>query len=123
MLPFQLKPKFILDENVKLSLEGFLKSKGFEVFRTGKGMLDKELASKSIKEKLVVVTNDSDFANPDLYSPKRIFSVVWLRIPQSDKKKLIDSFDSLLEKVDSFEGKIIVLKADNFSISSFENIS
>ncbi len=108
--------RFLLDENVKHSLEVFLKKRGLEAIRAGKGMTDKELAARSKKEKLILITNDSDFANP---GEEKIFSVIWLRLPQSDRKKMLDSFATLIEKVDSFEGKMIILKEDGFSAVSF----
>lgn len=112
---FQLK--FLLDENVKRRLERFLSSKGFNVTRSPEGISNGELASLSKSEKRVLVTNDSDFTDPVLFPKEKVFSVIWLRIPQNEPESLLKSFSRLLKEKgapEDFEGKLIVLKKEVF---------
>lgn len=101
------RPKFLLDENVRVELVKFLKSQGFDVKLAPKAAPDLLLASLSKKEKRILVTNDEDFVE---YTDNMVFSIVWLRIPQNDPKKLIASFQKLLSEFNNFRGKLIVLE-------------
>lgn len=101
-------PKFLLDENVRIELAKLLDSQGLDFKPAPKGSTDKLLASASKKEKRVLVTNDEDFA---LYPKDKIFSVVWLRIPQDKPNELISSFSKLLKDLNDFSGKLVVLSS------------
>lgn len=101
------KMQFLLDENVRGELLPFLQKMGISVRIAPKGSSDKTLASISIKEKHVLVTNDEDFTE---YPKSAIFSVVWLRIPQNDLQSLLGMFNQLLKECKDFKGKLIVLE-------------
>lgn len=98
--------KFLLDENVRIELFNFLTNVGFDVKLVPKSAPDRKIASVSIKERRVIVTNDEDFWK---YSQDEIFSVVWLRIPQNNSQELLDSFQKLLKEIKGFQGKAITL--------------
>ena len=104
--------KFLRDENVKRRLEVFLISEGFDVTAALKRASDEEIATLSKSEKRILVTNDVHFTNPFLFSKDKIFSVVWLRIPQDKPEALLESFSILLKdksKPKDFEGFLIEL--------------
>ena len=107
--------KFLRDENVKRRLEIFLISEGFDVTAALKRASDEEIAALSKSEKRVLVTNDVHFTNRFLFSKDKIFSVVWLRIPQDKPEALLESFSILLKdksKPEDFEGFLIELSED-----------
>lgn len=107
--------KFLLDENVRIELFAFLKSKGVDVKLVSKGSSDEKVASFSKREKRVLVTNDADFATSGLYSEEKLFALVWLRIAQSDVEGLLDLFELFLIKFkEEPEGKVVVLKEDSW---------
>ena|SRR3989338_3746110 len=114
-----LNPKFLLDENVKLKLLLFLKAKGFDVIKADKRTSDERLASISKSEQRIFITNDSDFTDLEQYPKERIFSVIWLRVPQEKPEELLSSFSKLLKetKPKDFEGKLIMLYEDKFESS------
>ncbi len=115
------KPRFLLDENVKKKLLVFLASKQFDAKYAPKGTRNGDLADMCKTEQRVLVTNDTDFAETELFSRERLFSVVWLKIPQDDTKALLDSFVLLLEanpRPDDFEGKLIVMGPDKLEVSA-----
>lgn len=101
------KTQFLLDENVRKELLPFLENLGFSARIAPKGSSDEMLASISIKEKRVLVTNDEDFSE---HPKSAIFSVVWLRIPQNDSQSLLRMFNQLLKECKDFKGKLIVLE-------------
>ena len=103
-----LNHKFLLDENVRVELARFLKQKRFDVKLAAKSVPDSHHASISKKQRRILVTNDEDFTH---YTSDEIFSVVWLRISQSDSHSLIASFEKLLNELKNFKGKVIVLTA------------
>jgi len=117
--------KFLLDENIKRELLESLKEQGFNVEFKPKGISNGKLAEFSKLEKRVFVTNDWDFTDKSLYSKEKIFSVVWLRIPQNKPEVLLSSFSKLLKetKPEDFEGKIITLHEDKFEIESIPSSS
>ena len=106
--------KFLIDENVRVELSRLLKQKGIDFKLSQKSAHDSLLASISKKESRILITNDEDF----IYYPKgKIFSVVWLRIPQNDPKSLITSFEKLLNQLNAnkdFSGKLITLKQNDW---------
>ena len=111
--------KFLLDENVKKDLLKLLSLEGYDAAFKPKGLSNGKLASLSKSEKRVFVTNDVDFSDSFLCPKDKIFSVVWLRIPQDKPEALSESFSNLLKSKNSpqdFEGNLIKLYEDKFEI-------
>lgn len=104
-------PKFLLDENVHLSLYKYLNGKGVDVKLVPKSASDEQVAVISKREKRVLVTNDEDFCS---YDSDELYCVIWLRVPQGDIDTLLSSFGGLIESMKSFMGKLVVLKAKDW---------
>ena len=105
--------KFLLDENVKKVLLKFLVSEGYDANFKPKGLSNGRLALLSKSEKRVFVTNDEDFADPWIFPKDKIFSIIWLRVPQDKPEALLESFSKLLKdksKFEDFEGFLIELE-------------
>lgn len=114
---YHSRPKFLLDENVRIELFHFLSGEGYDIRISPKGITDQKVAFICKKEHLVLVTNDSDFTDPELYSRDELFAVVWLRIPQFDDNKLIHSFNKLLtEYKKDYEGKLFLLVDNSWEV-------
>ena len=111
------KPKFLIDENVKRELLDFLKKEGWDVKTLAKGAKDKTLAQVSKREKRVLVTNDEDFS---YYKKSESFSVVLLKIPQSDSENLIVEFEKVLKQVENFGNNLFILRVGNFETVPLE---
>ena len=105
------KPRFVLDENVKVDVCRFLRENSFDVKVVPKGISDARVAEISKSEKRVLVTNDADFIDPSVYSENNIFAVVLLKIPQADLDTLIRSFSLYVLKMasDDLQGKLFEL--------------
>ena len=118
------KLKFLLDENVKLKLQLFLKSKGCGVVKVPKKTSDNNIALISKSEDRILITNDSDFANAKYYPREKIFEVILLKIPQDQPHFLLNSFLELFSNISSpedFKGKLVKLwrnKIEVFDIRS-----
>lgn len=96
--------KLLLDENVRAELYRFLKEQGFDIKLAPKGSKDEDLARISKEEKRILVTNDQDFSG---YTRRKVFAVVWLRIPQNDPASLLDSFQELLKRKRIFQENLL----------------
>ena len=90
---YHLKIKFLFDENV-----------------------DARLAEFSKLEERVFVTNDEDFIK---FCNNKIFSLIWLKIPQRNIESLKNSFSGIINEIDpkNFKGNLITLYEDKFEIS------
>ncbi len=114
-----LKLKFLLDENVKLKLQLFLETKGFDVLRAPKKSSDRNISLISKSEERILITNDSDFANPKNYPKEKIFSVILLKIPQDQPHFLLNSFLELFSNLsapEDFNGKLVKLWRNKIEI-------
>lgn len=50
----------------------------------GEGLPDVRLAHIAFNEKRVLVTNDSDFADPIFYTCDDLYALIWLQVRQSN---------------------------------------
>lgn len=88
--------KFLLDENVKKRVGAFLRSRGFDAIGAPKSFANGKLAALSKSEKRVLVTNDWDFTDSELFSKEKVFGIVLIVIPQNRPEAFLkeDNFDS-----------------------------
>ena len=84
--------RFLLDENVRIELADFLGARQIDFKKLPKSSPDRLIRSVSLKEKRIVVTNDQDFS----FIPQgKIFSVIWLQIPQREAQTLLHCFKKI----------------------------
>ncbi|MAG02495.1 hypothetical protein CMI42_04100 [Candidatus Pacearchaeota archaeon] len=76
------------------------------------------MATFSKSEERILITNDIDFTNSEHFPREKVFSVIWLRIPQEKLESSISSFSKLLENPPEFEGNLITLYEDRFTVES-----
>jgi len=105
------KLKFLVDENVRSELFVFLRAQSVNFKSVPKGLTDREVSVLSQIEERVLITNDYDFAD---YSKSKIYAVVLLRLPQNNSQLLISSFSKLLIGLQTFKGKLIILKENQW---------
>ena len=110
--------RFLLDENVRIELDAFLAGKSVDFIRAKKGSSDAALAKLSLRERRIVVTNDTDFA---YLRRSQVFGVVLLRVPQGNVHALLETFASLLAQEKSYRGVCIVLESLRRSIVTLES--
>ena len=115
-IPSLKKSRFLLDENVRVELDGFLISCKVDFTRLAPSTSDIVIAETSRREERVVVTNDEDFTG--VFKGK-VFAVVWLKIPQKDVNALITSFQKLLNECASFKAKLVILNINAWKAIPF----
>ena len=115
--------KFLLDENVPKQVKSFLESRGYEAEYSPKGLKNRELASLALSGGYVLVTRDRDFANTVLYPPKRFHGIVILHIHPPKAERLIEGVKRLLARVESYKGKLIIVRDDTIEIFEDESLA
>ncbi len=110
--------KFLSDENIDARLVKSLKKQGVDIISKPKELSNGKLAEFSKSEQRVLVTNDADFTDSWSYPKEKIFSVVWLRIPQDKLELSIKSFSKLLKEhpAKEFAGNLITLYEERFEV-------
>ena len=101
--------RFLLDENVRIELVGWLRTHQFDLRLAPRATSDPTLAAWSKTDRRILVTNDEDFC---AYPASEVYAVVWLRIPQRDARALIRSFRKLLAECARFAGQLVLLRVD-----------
>ena len=100
-------PRFLLDENVRVELAGWLRARHFDVTSAPRATSDATLAAWSKRDRRILVTNDEDFCS---YDTDDLYAVVWLRIPQNNPQALLSAFSTLLTECSRFTGRLILLR-------------
>ena len=93
--------KFLLDENVPISIKDLIHDLVFDVFTLHDfnmlGILNGEVAKLALKEKAIIITLDADFLqlNKNLQKQCRI---VYIKIYPRDPKKIREMLNKNLKK-------------------------
>lgn len=108
--------KFLLDENVRIEIKEFLKSKGLEVEYIPKGISNSEAIALAKEKQAVLLTHDKGFLDANLYPPEKFSGIVVIDIPPSMLKEIICALEKLLGEVKEFSGKSILVEVSKFRI-------
>ncbi|MHA1593548.1 MAG: DUF5615 family PIN-like protein [Candidatus Baldrarchaeia archaeon] len=109
--------KFLLDENVPISVYRYLlRIKNYEVEYVPRGSDDQKVAKLAKEKKAILITRDSDFANIVLYPPEEYYGIIVFRIHPPIPDDLIRALDRILEKIQNFEGKTIIVYRNRIEI-------
>ena len=115
-------PKMLIDENVPRSVVDWLKKKGFivtSVFETNlKGSKDHAVADYALKNNLIILTLDNDFARMHHTLVKGALSVVVIRAKPSTPSNIIGILGKALPKLkfDEIEGKLVIISKKRIKI-------
>lgn len=114
------KPKatFLLDENIDIRLASFLKERGFSTKICPKGLKNGDVAALVKKHNYILLTNDKDFANSDMYHPSMFPGIVVLRIHPPKLEKVSNILDEFFNKfsLKDFNGTLFVINEDGVEI-------
>jgi len=94
--------KFLLDENIPISVKRFLESRGLSVKYEEKGVKNSELASIANKKACVLVGRNSDFLKTWVFPPKA--------------EKLVNASSLLFDEVKEFKGRLFVVRQEGFEV-------
>jgi len=109
-------PRFLLDENVRTEVKGFLESKGFPARYAPKGISNGKLSLLAKEEKAVLLSRDSDFLNTSLFPPKEFSGIVVFVIHPPTAEKLVKALSSFLAEANEFKGKLFVVQEKGFEV-------
>ena len=110
--------KFLLDENVPISIKDIIHDLGFDVFTLHDfnmlGIQNGEVAKLALKEQAIIITLDSDFLqlNKSLQKKSRI---IYIKIHPRDPKKIRELVHNNLKKYASklnVPCKLIITEGD-----------
>lgn len=109
--------RFLLDENVLLSVKKFLESKGYHAVYVPKGAKDSEVAKIAKNTNSILLTRDSDFANTLMYPPHEFPGIILLKTHPPVPKDMIESLEFVLENLkEEFKGKLIIATKEGFKV-------
>ena len=115
--------KFVLDENIPLSLINFLKSNNHQVIHIRetalKGSSDKKIAEFTKKQKAILITKDLEFGNIHLHKKGSHYGLIIIRLPYYfTAKRIIDNLSKLFENLDLNElvDSIMILELGKYRI-------
>lgn len=112
------KAKFLLDENVDLRLVSYLQKQGFPTEICPKGLQNGAVIELAYKKSLVLLTNDKDFANPDLYKPADNKGIIIFRVHPPSLTNLTQALEKLLSKFkpDELSEKLFIITKEEIEI-------
>ena len=114
--------KFLLDENVPLSIGVFLRDMGFDVVHAKEvemlGASDDHIMELARHEERALITFDKHFANLVLYPPNTHWGVIRIRIHPPLLGDVTEALAHFLEQFDmsTIRGTLIVLENNGFRI-------
>ena len=106
--------KFLLNENVSKAVSFALAQMGYEAVMSrdylGKGITDREMLDKAVKEGWIIITCDTDFGYLVYKQGLDRVGVVLLRLKDQRPENQVKVVKSALEKCVVEKGKFISLK-------------
>ena len=116
--------KFKVDENLPVELAELLRNEGYDAItvieQNLSGRSDSIVASVCKREKRIIITLDTDFADIREYPPAQYPGIIVLRIRKQDKRFILHLFKRVIrlfrkEKVDK---RLWILEEDRIRIRS-----
>ena len=114
--------KFLLDENVPLSIGVFLRDMGFDVVHAKEvemlGASDNHIMELARHEERTLITFDKHFADLVLYPPNTHWGVIRIRIHPPLLADVTEALAHFLKQFDmtTIRGTLVVLENDGFRI-------
>lgn len=110
--------RFLIDENIRLEVEEFLKAENYDVMRVPQGLENSKITHLAKEEKRILLTHDRHFAHIFLYPPKEFSGIIRIKIHPPSVPTIINALKNLLQRVSSEEinGHLIVLEKADFRI-------
>jgi len=113
---------FKIDENLPVEIAELLKKAGYDATTVSEqnliGTSDTNLASVCEKEKLTMVTLDTDFADIRAYQPDRFCGIIIMRLNRQDKPHVIEVFRRVMRLFarEPIEQRLWVVEEDRIRI-------
>lgn len=104
--------RILCDENLPNAVVDKLREWGFDAVRVTSGASDSEIAALAKRERRVILTFDSDFANILAYPPKDYFGIIRLNITPPFIDIIFNALRNCFNRFknpEDFRGKLIIL--------------
>lgn len=111
--------KALCDENISNATIAFLKKRGVAVVSLRRGAPDSEVALCAQKEKRILITFDSDFANILNYPPSRYHGILRLNVHPPTNARVTRALQAMFthfKKQRDFKGKLIIAEPAGFRV-------
>ncbi|MEK7087841.1 MAG: DUF5615 family PIN-like protein [Patescibacteria group bacterium] len=111
--------KLLCDENLPGAVVTFLSEQGHKVKRPLAGASDSTVAALAKKEKRVLVSLDSDFANILNYPPTDFSGIVRLNVHPPTVSLILRALTLVIrsfKKQEAFKGKLIIAEPAGFRV-------
>lgn len=114
-----MRLKVLCDENVPGAVIGFLNELGFDVRTAKPGSLDTAIAAQARREKRILITFDSDFANILAYPPSHFFGIIRVKVSPPFIDVILRSLKTVFKQFRTqkeFRGKLVIAESDRFRV-------
>jgi len=108
-------PQILVDENVPMSVMEWLEKRGLNVIRVSKvgliGAKDENIAKYAIKNKMIILTLDTDFAYIYHNILRGSLTVIVVRVKPPNPINIIEALNKTLKKIklDELQKKLTVI--------------
>jgi predicted nuclease of predicted toxin-antitoxin system len=122
-----ISARILTDENISPKVVSFLRNKGFHVVDVKEmglhGKDDAYLLKKAHKERLFVLTHDSDFGLLAINEGVPCYGIIYLRLKNMKPENVARIFEKLIlsADVDLSEGVLIVVEETRIRIRKIES--
>ncbi|OGG50070.1 hypothetical protein A2763_04290 [Candidatus Kaiserbacteria bacterium RIFCSPHIGHO2_01_FULL_54_36] len=109
--------KLLCDENIAGAVARFLEEEGHDVARPVPRTPDEDIGVSVLREKRVIVTHDSDFANILKFDPRKLSGIIRIKIDPSLNHVVIASLRRVLAAYPTarrLRGRLIIALPDSF---------
>lgn len=111
--------KLLCDENLPRVIDILLSEQGYRIKRPPSGSSDSVVAALAKKEKRVLISFDSDFANILNYPPTDFFGIIRLNVHPPTISLVSGALTLVfrrLKKQKEFKGKLIIAEPAGFRV-------
>ncbi|MGQ9469088.1 MAG: DUF5615 family PIN-like protein [Nitrososphaerales archaeon] len=95
-------PQILVGENIPISFMEWLKKKGLDVIRVSetnlKGAKDETIAKYAVKNNMIILTLDTDFAYIYYNIFRDLLTVIVVRVKTSTPNNIIEALDTALKR-------------------------
>lgn len=113
---------FKVDENLPVEVAELLNQAGYDAITVSEqnliGTSDINLAGLCRKEKRIIVTLDTDFADIRAYRPNDMFGIIVMRLTRQDKPHVLEVLRAIMRlfPAEPVEGRLWVVEEDRVRI-------
>lgn len=111
--------KVLCDENLPRAVTEWFAEQKCDAASVAPGMQDAAIAAHAKREKRILITFDSDFANILNYPPQEFFGIVRLNVRPPTIPLVFRSLALILKRFKrqrDFKGKLIIAEPDGFRV-------